>query len=341
MRNLRKNWLGRTVPVGMLLRGAVTCAGLLAATEASAAPSSTSTEQGFEMGEVQHPRSIAMGGASEVWGGSTTAVFVNPANLPLYRVYHLEGLATFGPEARRQSYGGAVVDSSTSRLAGGFGGTWSQMDPDGIKRQWTDLRLTLAYPITDRISFGVTARYFRLSQGITRGPLGPSLASDGTATSPIVSAFTFDAGIAAAITQNLRVALSGRNLTDPNNGLAPTALAGGVGWSNQNVTVEADYLADFTTYAQTKSRAMVGAEALVADHVPVRLGYRYDGGTQTNALSAGLVYVDSRFSIDLGGRRDIAGDHPATTVSLGIRIFIDSMGAFGNAGGSGSPNDGM
>lgn len=316
-------------------------ASVLLAGSAVAKPSTTSIEQGYEQGEVQHPRSIAMAGASEVWGGSTTAVFRNPANLPLYRVYHLEGLATFAPEARRQSYGGAVVDSSTSKLAGGFGGTWSQMDPDGIKRQWTDLRLTLAYPLTDRISFGATGRYLRASQGITRGPFGGSLVSDGTPTSAIVSEFTFDAGLAVAISQNLRAAVSGHNLTNPGHGLAPTTFAGGVGWSNQTVTVEANYQADFTTFATTKSRAMLGAEVLLADHVPIRAGYRYDGGPQTNAVAFGLGYVDSRFSIDFGGRRDVSGEHPATTLSLGIRIFIDSMGAFGNAGGSGSPNDGL
>ncbi|HVJ93752.1 MAG TPA: hypothetical protein VM580_28310, partial [Labilithrix sp.] len=72
-----------------------------------AAPSSTSIEQGYELGEIQHPRSLGMAGAQQVWGGSTTAVFVNPANLPLYRLYHLEALAAFSPEAARQSYGGA------------------------------------------------------------------------------------------------------------------------------------------------------------------------------------------------------------------------------------------
>ena len=45
----------------------------------------------------------------------------------------------------------AVADSSTSRLAGGFGGTWSILDPDRVHRTWTDLRLALAYPLSDRI----------------------------------------------------------------------------------------------------------------------------------------------------------------------------------------------
>lgn len=299
---------------------------------AFADPSSTSIEQGYELGEVQHPRSVGMGNAQQVFGGSTTAVFVNPANLPLYRVYHLEGLAALGPEAGRQSYGGAIADSSTSRLAGGFGGTWSQMDPDGIKRQFTDLRLALAYPLGDRLSLGVTGRFLRVAQKVSSGPLGASLASDGTRDEPVFSAFTFDAGAAVQITENIRAALSGRNLTATGTGLAPLALAGGIGWSNQTVTIEADSLIDFTTFGSARARAMVGAELLVADRFPIRAGYRYDAGMKTHAASLGLGYVERKFSIELGGRRDVVADHPATLISLGIRFFIDS-GAGGAGGG--------
>lgn len=277
-----------------------------------------------------------MAGAQQVWGGSTTAVFVNPANLALYRVYHLEGIAAFGPEARRQSYGGAVVDSSTSRLAGGVGGTWSQLDPDGIRRQWTDLRLALAYPLADRVHVGVTGRYLRLNQGTTRGPFGASLASDGTSTAAIVNEFTFDAGAAISITEQLRVAINGRNLTAPGTGLVPLGLGGGVGWSNKTVTVEADTLVDFTTFGSARARAMIGTEVLLADRVPLRVGYRYDAGTKTHALGFGAGYVDRRFSFELGARRDVVADHPATTIGAGLRFFIDAGGSSSSGPGSDS-----
>ena len=216
---------------------------------ALADPSSTTLEQGYELGEVQHPRVVGMAGATQVFGGSTTAIFVNPANLTLLRVYHLEGLAALSPEARRQSYGGAIADSSTSRLAGGFGGTWSQMDGEGTKRTFADLRLALAYPLGDRFSLGATGRYLRVQQKVASGPLGASLASDGHSDEPLISTFTFDAGGAVQITDQFRFAVSGRNLTAPARQLAPTALAGGLGWSNQTVSVEADTLLDFTSYS--------------------------------------------------------------------------------------------
>lgn len=301
---------------------------------ALADPSSTSIEQGYELGEVQHPRSVGMGNAQQVFGGSTTAIFVNPANLPLYRVYHLEGLAALSPEARRQSYGGAIADSSTSRLAGGFGGTWSQMDPDGIKRQFTDLRLSLAYPLGDRLSLGATGRFLRVAQKVSSGPLGASLASDGTRDEPVLSEFTFDAGAALQITENIRAAVSGRNLTAPGTALAPLALAGGIGWSNQTVTIEADSLIDFTTFGSARARGMLGGEVLVADRFPLRAGYRYDAGMKTHAVSLGAGYVERKFSVELGGRRDVVADHPATLISLGVRFFIDSGAGSGDTGES-------
>ncbi|AKU97573.1 hypothetical protein AKJ09_04237 [Labilithrix luteola] len=291
---------------------------------AHADPSSTSIDQGYDLGEIPQPRAIAMAGAQEAWGGSTIAVFKNPANLPLYRVYHLEGLAAWGPEARRQTYGGAVVDSSTSRLAGGFGGTWSQMDPDGIKRSWADLRLAIAYPLGDRLSIGVTGRYLRATQRVASGPLGASLASDGTSGDPMVNEFTFDAGAAVSITEGLRLGVRGLNLTAPSSTLAPLALAGGIGYSNQTFTIEADTLIDFKTNESTRPRAMVGAEFLAADHFPLRAGYRYDDGTKTNAVSLGVGYIERKFSVEFGGRRDVSGDHPATLLSIGLRFFIDA-----------------
>jgi len=298
---------------------------------AHADPSSTTVEQGYELGEVQHPRSVAMGSANQVFGGSTTAIFNNPANLPLYRVYHLEALGSFSPEARRQSYGGAIADSSTSRLAGGFGGTWSQMDPDGIKRNFTDLRLSLAYPLGDRFSLGVTGRYLRVGQKVGAGPFGASLASDGTRDEPVFNAFTFDAGAAVQITESIRFAVSGRNLTAPGTALAPIAVAGGLGFSNQTFTIEADTLVDFTTWGGARGRYMLGAEYLLADRVPLRAGYRYDDGLKTHALGLGVGYVERKFSIELGGRRDLVADHPSTMVSLGLRFFIDGGGT-GNSG---------
>jgi hypothetical protein len=301
---------------------------LLFAATASASPSTTSPEQGYDLGEVQSPRAVGMGGALNALGTSTTALYLNPANMALARVYHFEALGAFSPEARRQSYGGAVIDSLLNRahLAGGVAANWSMLDPDGIQRAWTDVRAALGYPLGDFVSLGVTGRYLRVEQSIGSGPFGLSLASGGTAGQPLFNQVTFDAGATITPFESLRLGVVGHNLTNPGTGFAPTTLAGGIGWFSHEFTIEGDALADFTTWGTTKSRLMLGGEYFAANRYPIRIGYRYDDGTKTHAVSGGLGYIDRKWSIEVSGRHDVAGNHPATMISISLRYFYDPTG---------------
>jgi len=280
-----------------------------------------------------------MGGAQTALGTSTTALYLNPANLPFARVYHFEGIAAVSPDARRQTYGGAIADSTTSRLAGGVGGAWSQLDPDGIHRSWTDFRLSLAYPLSDKIGLGATGRYLRASQSVGAGPFGADSVSGGTRGDPIFNQITFDAGLTVAPTDGLRLGVVGKNLTNPGSAFAPTTLAGGVGYATPQVAIEADALADFTTWQSTRGRFMVGGEVFLADHVPLRAGYRYDDGQRAHAISGGAGYVDKKWSFELSVRRDVSADHPMTLFVAGLRYFMDNgsneggLGNFSQSGG--------
>lgn len=299
----------------------------LVPSQALAEPSTTTPEQGYDLGEMQGARGLAMAGAHYALGTSTSAVYGNPANLPLARVYHLEGTATLSPEARRQSFGGAIADSATSRLAGGLAVNWNMLDPSQIRRSWTDVRLALGFPVADIVSVGATGRFLRTTQSTQQGAFGPSLVSDGTKGEPILSELTFDAGVTVAPAPGLRIGLVGKNLTSPGSGLAPVLLGGGVGYIGSAFAVEVGGLADFTTWAQTAGRIMAGGEIFLIDHVPLRAGYRVDTGQKTQSASLGVGYVDRRWSVELGGRRDIIAAHPATLMTLALRFFYDSGAA--------------
>jgi hypothetical protein len=274
-----------------------------------------------------------MGGAQNALGSSTGALYMNPANLAVTRVYHFEANAAFNPQGRRQSYGGAVADSSTGALAGGFAGTWNIEDPGQEHRTWTDLRGSLAYALSQRFAFGATARYLRVGQSIASGPFGGSLISDGTPGEPLVNSITFDVGATLMPADGVRIGVVGHNLTAPQHQLAPTTVAGGVGYSNDLVAAEADLLTDFTTYSSVKERVMIGGELFLAGHVPLRAGYRYDDGTRTHAISGGIGYVDKRFSLEGSVRQDVVGDNPATMLAFAFRYFYDASGASHDDGG--------
>jgi hypothetical protein len=290
---------------------------------------STTPEQAYDLGEIPSARAVGMGGALSALGVSTPALYLNPANMPLARVYHLEALAAASPEAQRQTYGLAIVDSvlSGSRLAGGVGGTWSLLDPSGLHRQWTDVRAALALPLGDYFAFGVTGRWLQVDQSVAAGPLHQSLASDGTPNGGVFGAVTFDAGATAALGDGLRIGLVGHNLTNPGTALAPTTGALGIGYATQTWALEADGLLDFTTYRTVQGRVMGGGELFVADHYALRVGWRYDTGTALHTPSLGFGYVDPRYSIEAAVRRDLVGDHGATYGVLSLRYFYDATGS--------------
>ena len=317
---------------------AITC---LTASSVWADPSSTSLEQAYDLGDIQSPRWLAFGGAQTALGSSTTAIYNNPANLALARVYHFEGLASWSPEAQRQSYGGGIADSSTNQLAarpagadvanglaGGISGVWSTMDPDGVNRQWTDVRLALAYPITDTLFLGLTGRYLTVNQSPATSPFGSSdLVANGTAGQAMANIFTFNAGVTFRPVKPLSIAVLGQNLTNPGRPIAPTTVTGAVGLDLNVFTLEFDSLVDFTTYGDPRARFMLGTEVFLFDRFAVRLGYRIDTGQKTHSLSGGLGWVDKSFSVEASVRQDVLADHPNTVIVLGLRYFYDYGGA--------------
>jgi hypothetical protein len=316
----------------------------LIASQASADPSSTSTEQAYDLGDIESPRAMAFGGAQAALGTSTTALYSNPANLALARVYHFEGLGAWSPQAQRQSYGGGIADSATNQLAarpagtdvanglaGGMAGVWSTMDPDGINRQWTDVRVALAYPITETLFFGLTGRYLTVNQSTGRGPLiNPAtmtdLVSDGTPSSALTNIFTFNAGLTFRPVKPLALAVLGQNLTYPGRPIAPTTLTGAIGLNLEVFSAEFDTMVDFTTYGSPRARAMLGMEVFMFHRFAARIGYRIDAGQKTHSFSTGIGWVDKHFSVEASLRQDVIADHPNTMIVLGLRYFYDYGG---------------
>ena len=296
-----------------------------AATNARAA-NDLPPEVGYNYGEIENPRSLALGGAQRALSYSLGGLFANPANMASTAVYHLGGLAEIWPEADRFSYGGGAVDSivNSKGLAGGIGGTVSRQDRDGIDRQYNDLRFALALPFQDKFFVGLGGRFLWLSQD-GPGPLGRSLASTGLAKERIVTGFTFDAGITIKPAEGFSLAVVGNNLSDPGTGFQPLSAGGGLGYSVKEFGVESDVVFDFTTWDRTTVRAMGGAEVLVGESVPLRLGYRYDEGADSHAISGGVGYVDRSFAADMAVRRVVSGDK-ATAIVLGFTVHLEATG---------------
>ncbi len=301
----------------------------LAATEgtAHADKSKLPPEVGYNYEEIETPRTAAMGDALRAFSNSVGALFINPANMAASRVYHISAFAQIWPEAQRQSYGAAAVDSivSSAHLAGGLGATWTSQDSSGLGRTAIDLRYALAFPFSDKFFVGLGGRYLWLKQDGNAGPFDPSPASGGLHKKNIVKGFAFDAGATLKPTDGLAISIVGQNLNNPGSGFQPMSFGGGIGFGTHDFTVEGDTLADFTTWDKTTVRAMGGFEFLAADHYPLRIGYRYDQGQTSHALSAGVGYIDKIFSAEIALRRIVSGP-AATTVVLGFTYHLESSG---------------
>ena len=287
----------------------------------------------YNYGENETTRSGAMGGALRALGSGTSALFLNPAAMTTTRVYHIEAQAQLSPEAGRQIYGGNVVDSVTGRLAGAASFSGGFVDPNATHRSLIDVRAGLAFPVSDRFSIGLGGRWLKLNQesvtapftvdGISGG-LGDPAGSRASRFS-FVNQLTFDVGVTAKLGDHVYLAAVGQNLTYPNNGLLPTTVGGGLGFANQNLSVEADGIADLSSWGKPTARVMVGGEYLVADHVPIRVGYRFDQGASLHTLSAGLGYVSPEFSIEGTVKRSLS-QPGVTTMIFSVAYFLESSG---------------
>jgi opacity protein-like surface antigen len=295
---------------------------LVAVASPASAQDDPPPEAGYGYGEFEFPRGAALGGAVRAFSNSLDALYANPANIATTRIYHLGGTAQFSPEAKRSSYGGGVVDSITNRLAGGLGGQYLIQDQNGLVRLGGDVRLALAMPFSDKAFVGLAGRHLWLRQD-GEGPLGDSLASGGLEDRNIVKEFSFDAGATLKPTRGLAFSFVGYNLTNPEHAFLPISAGGGVGVGSADFTIEADVLGDFRTWAKSTVRAMGGAELLIADHYPIRLGYRFDQGLESHLVSGGLGYIDRAFSVSVSARRSVSGE-PLTSVFLGFEYHLES-----------------
>ncbi|GAC1359783.1 MAG: hypothetical protein NVSMB47_12530 [Polyangiales bacterium] len=316
-----------------LLAGTVVVAHASLASDARADATYRAPEYGYSYGENEQPRTLAMGGAARAWGWSTSAIGSNPANLVAQRVYHFEGLFGLDAKAHRLSYGGAILDSITSRLAMGVMGVKSSLgnDTDTYQRGSLDVKAAVAYPLSEKVGFGLTGRYLRVTQDGT-GPLGEGTVSRSSGDDPNFRTITFDAGLSFALGEVARLGLVGYNLTSTGSPLAPLMFGGGLGAKLGDLTVEGNVVGvDKTTWGSWKTRAQAGGEYLVGDHYPLRLGYSFDQGSKRHAVSWGVGYVDRQFAIDAGFRDEVAGPSDpwgkAFLFTVGLRYFYETGGA--------------
>ncbi|MBX3245847.1 MAG: hypothetical protein KF901_01555 [Myxococcales bacterium] len=258
-------------------------------------------------------RGLGMGAGGRASAAGTSALAYNPANLPLVPVYHIETYASFIPNDRAWLYGGAVADSITNRLSMGLSMHGVHGREDRNYRGF-DSRLALAMPFGQALAVGVSGRYVRIDSRDEN--------ENGDRVGPGVRAFTMDAAVRVSPTPGLNLVFLGHNLIPTDSSLAPMLLGGAASYSYQTLfSIGAEFFVDMTTFAKPQIVAGVGGEILIANQVPLRVGYRRDNGRGVNQITAAVGYVDQRVGLDIAIRQDVDGPKE-THLVLAFRYHV-------------------
>lgn len=264
----------------------------------------------------ESPRSLGMGSALRGAAAANAALYTNPAGIASSKLMHLE--AGYQYEAAGEGHAGnaSVVDSTTP-VAGGFAATYQAWDPIQ-KIEGYDLRLALALPASDLFFLGVTGKFFNLDASAL-----PPGAPEGAEPGPVAEGITLDAGAMVRLGPAITVGVSGYNLRRLESDLVPIGVGGGVGVAPfELLLIDADVVYDFPHEGGPAGRYLAGLEYFAAGQYPIRFGYRFSEATRAHDVALGLGYVDPRFGIDLGGRREVSGGDE-TVVSVALRVFAN------------------
>jgi hypothetical protein len=312
-----RNACTATVASAHRVLGALACACVLSfiSTRAYAAP----------CGELPDPsacplqlhsdtaRGLALGTGARASAVSTSALAYNPAALVLGKLYHIEGSVDYMSPWSDVALGAAVVDSATSRVGAGIAFRGFISGDNGASG--IDGRAGLAFPFSDAVSIGLGGRYMNVDY---EGEL-----EDGSRGSyELASGFTMDAAIRVAPVPMFQLQLLAQNFIDLETAYAPVLLGGGAAVSiAQMATIGADLLVDVSTFETAGVIFGAGAEVLVAQLVPLRLGYSFDTKRELHTLSGGAGYTDRAVGFDLSIQQQLTNDKDTRVIGA-FRFYV-------------------
>jgi opacity protein-like surface antigen len=314
------------------LSSALAVLATLAQAPSALAQDAVPTPFGHNYGVTETARTAGLAGATRALGNGTAGLFLNPASIALNRLYHVEAIVQATPEVGRFMLGGAIVDSIMNRygLAGGLAVAGGFNDAGPADWSTFDLRTALAYPITEKFMIGVAPRYASITHAFPDNK--PKEDPDGDMVQLNLHTFTLDAGVTIRPTDALHVGFVAQNVVSNRRSTYPTLLGGGIGYGSDFVSVEVDGLVDLDSYEGVTMRLMGGGELLLAEHYPIRLGYRFDQGAKLNprsaglhVISAGLGYIGTTFGLEASLQRTLS-DPGATTIVVGLAYYVETAG---------------
>lgn len=249
-------------------------------------------------------RSLSMGAVRGLAAG-TDAIWLNPGAMAARRRYaaEIQYQADQKSSAGDGSFWGvSVVDAETSSVAGGV--AFTRVDvPGSVGNRWD---LAVGGSLAKGLTVGVTGEYLTLH--------GPEEVKTGNA----------HVGLLWEVADLVTVGLAGTNLVPTGHpGLTPTGAAAGIAvGSDRLFHVAGDWLVQWDASGAKKNTWAVGAEVLVSDLVPLRVGLTRDEWRDGQWWSAGVGLVTSSgVAFDLAYRQAIRGGD-SRVFAAGLKLFL-------------------
>lgn len=255
-----------------------------------------------DLRDLMAARNLAMGGAFESLGYGTEAITGNPAAVSLYKRYVTEATGTWDIPL---GYGNASLGIMDSTAAVAAGVSYQFVTFGGTERRWAHLTtLAVSLPLGDILHLAVAGQYHAL--------VGASN----------TSSFSVNAGLIFHPATWLTLGLSGHNLiSNYNVDLSRYFVASVSSLLFSQLTPAFDLRGDFNQ-ATPRFAFAGGLEWLIAETVPVRAGYQYDGIASHQYISFGLGYFSNGSGVDVAYRHELSGE-AGRMVSLTVKLQVN------------------
>ncbi len=246
-------------------------------------------------------RSVAMGGAYEAVGFGVESIGGNPAAISIFKRYQIEASGMWDIP---QAFGNAAIGliDSTNPLATGVSYNFTTFG--GFDRRWAHVTtLGFSYALGDLLHIGVAGR-----QQVIVGAAN-------------TNSITMNAGLIFRPADWLSLGFSGHNLIPVYNVDTSRYFVASVASTvASQLTGAFDVRLDFN---QPVARYALhgGLEWLIAQFLPIRAGYQYDGIGNHHYVSGGLGYFSDGSGVDLAYRHELGGQAGRMlTLSLKLQL---------------------
>ncbi|MDC0713999.1 hypothetical protein POL68_36375 [Stigmatella sp. ncwal1] len=262
-----------------------------------------------DLRDISSARGYAMGGATLAHGLGTESILGNPAAIALFKMYRIELHGAWDTSDKDAFAGVSLMDAKTSPVAAGIDYHILSLRNGAGRATAHFTTLALALPLSSGLMIGSSLHYLRL-----KGGFDPLKAND----------TSVDAGLLVRLGGAYTLGFSAHNLLGTDTPMLSRYYSAHLGFFTGLFTLGADVRADFETEEKNIFTYSGGAEYLLGQSIPVRLGYSYDTFRRTSQLGVGLGFMTQEGGgIDFAYRHDFGkGDGRGRLLSLSIRMQV-------------------